>query len=89
MNPLLDMLAKRRDRSISIILNAKERECDSHLPKDVSSRLRKTILDQLNDLTDFAMDVCESLDTGEVVLNQDYLRKIDELHDSMVVRHGS
>ena len=81
---LSDMLARRRDRAISIILGMKEKECDRHLPKDASQKMRKVVLDQVNDLVDFAMDLCNSLDNGEVVLNEDYLKKLDEIHVIMV-----
>ncbi len=80
---LPEMLARRRDRAISIVLGLKERECDQYLPKEVQQKLRKVVLDQMNDLVDFAMDVCNSLDNGEVVLNDIYLQKIDDLHDNM------
>jgi len=73
---LMNMLFKRRDRSISIVLSSKERECDKYLPKDASQRLRKVILDQFNDLVDFTVDVCNSLDTGDVQLNEVYLRRL-------------
>lgn len=86
---LPEMLARRRDRAISIVLGLKERECDAFLPKDVSQKLRKVVLDQFNDLVDFAMDVCNALDNnGEVVLNEVYLQKIDELHETMVSSNG-
>lgn len=84
-NPLMDMLARRRDRSISIILGVKEKEADGFLPKDVQHRLRKVILDQMNELVDFAIDVCNSLDTGDVVLNEEYLRKLDHIYEVTVV----
>lgn len=83
---LNDMLAKRRDRAISIILGVKEKECDSALTRESSQRLRKVVLDQVNDLVDFAMDLCNSLDTGDVILNEDYLKKLDEVH-AIVVPH--
>lgn len=82
-NILPEMLARRRDRAISIVLGLKERDCDQYLPKDVSQKLRKVVLDQFNDLVDFALDVCNSLDSGEYILNEEYLKKIDEMHDSM------
>jgi hypothetical protein len=85
---LSDMLARRRDRAISVILNMKEKECDSYLPRDSSQRLRKVVLDQMNELVDFAMDLCNSLDTGEVVLNEDYLKKLDEVHEIVVPRRN-
>ncbi len=81
---LMQMLEKRRDRSISIVLGTKERECDRYLPKDAQQKLRKVILDQVNDLVGFAIDVCDSLDTGGVVLNEIYLAKLDELHDAVM-----
>lgn len=85
---LKEMLSRRRDRAISIVLGMKERECDSYLPRDVQMRLRKIVLDQFNELADFSIDVCNSLDTGDVVLNENYLQKIDELHD-VVVNNGT
>lgn len=85
---LPEMLARRRDRAISIVLGLKERECDQFLPKETSQKLRKVVLDQFNDLVDFAMDVCNSLDNGEVVLNEVYLQKIDDLHDCLVETNG-
>lgn len=87
---LLDMLARRRDRAISIVLSVKERECDGSLPPHAASKLRKVVLDQFNELADFAADVCRSLDTGEVVLNEGYLQKLDELYEAVVGNgHGS
>lgn len=82
---LSEMLARRRDRAISIVLGTKEKECDSYLPRESSQRLRKVVLDQINDLVDFAMDLCNSLDTGEVVLNEEYLQKLDDVHEIVVL----
>lgn len=83
-NVLPEMLAKRRDRAISIVLSLKERECDQFLPKDASSKLRKVVLDQFNDLVDFAIDMCASLDTGDVVVNEEWLRVMYEIHDAVL-----
>lgn len=84
---LADVLAKRRDRAAAIILGVKERECDRHLPDHVKAKLRKVVLDQLNEFYDLCLDLMRSLDTGEVVLNELYLRKIDEMHQA--VTNGS
>ena len=81
---LPDMLARRRDRAISIVLSTKEKECDQYLPKEARTRLRKVVLDQMNDLVDFAIDVCNSLDTGEVALNEIYLQKLNDIHDAVM-----
>lgn len=81
---IADVLARRRDRAIAILLGLKDRECDSYLPRDVSIKLRKAILDQFNEMHDLCVDVMRSLDTGEVVLNEIYLQKLDELHAKIV-----
>lgn len=82
MQPILtDVLARRRDRGIAIILGLKERECDSFLPRDVSSKLRKTILDQMNEFYDLCVDVMRSLDTGEVTVNELYIQRLEAAVD--------
>lgn len=72
-------LGKRRDRAIATILGFKERECDEYLPDAVAARLRKEILDQVNELIDTAFDL---LGSG-VGINQIYLDRIDEIHDAV------
>ena len=81
---LADVLERRRNRSIAIILGVKERECDSYLPEGARQALRKVVLDQLNEYHDFIMDVFRSVDTSdEVVLNEHYLEKLDAIHDML------
>jgi hypothetical protein len=82
------LLRKRRDRAIAIVLGVKERECDAYLPPEVSAKLRKVILDQMNDLYDVCLDLLGSSDDGSVVLNELYQQKIDELYDRLVVSNG-
>lgn len=82
--PLMELLARRRDRAIAIILRVKEQECDQHLPMDASLKMRKVVLDQMNSFYDVCADVVNSLDTGSTVLNDHWLQKIDELHDIVV-----
>lgn len=81
LTPAERLLARRRDRSIAIILGVKERECDPYLPEEASRKLRKVILDQFND---FAMLVHDLADSG-VVLNQEYLDKLDAIFASLEV----
>lgn len=89
MQPALEnLLKKRKDRSIAIILGVKERDCDRHLPEQASLRLRKVILDQLNELYEIMIDVASSLDTGEVVLNEEYLGKIDQMLEEIAALRG-
>lgn len=84
MNQMItEVLGKRRDRAIAIVLGLKERECDKHLPPETRHKLRKVVLDQFNDLYDFAVDLLESLDQGGVQINELYLEKLDQLHDDV------
>jgi len=72
-----ELLGRRKNRAIAIILTCKETECDSYLPDSASYRLRKVVLDQVNELHDLCVDVIESLDTDNVVLNEFWLKKIE------------
>jgi hypothetical protein len=78
---LSEILGKRRDRAIAIILGVKERECDDYLPSESRNKLRKVVLDQVNDFHDFCADIVRSLDSGEVVLNEVYVTKLDAIHE--------
>jgi hypothetical protein len=83
MTGVKDILAKRRDRTIAILLKYKEAEVDAYLPPKTQQALRKQILDQINDFYDLSIDILRSLDTGDVVLNEDYLAKLDEMHEML------
>lgn len=86
---LADLLKRRRDRAIAIILSIKERECDSYLPRETRIKLRKVVLDQLNEFYDVAVDIMLSLDPEETVhFNEVWLDKIDEIHRH-IVSNGS
>lgn len=85
--PLQDLLARRRDRAIAIVLGVKERECDRDLSAMASQKLRKVVLDQFNDFYDICVDVMGSLDNNDVVLNEFWLQKIEDIH-SEIVRNG-
>jgi hypothetical protein len=81
---LTDLLGKRKDRAIGIVLGVKERECDRFLPPEVSKKLRKVVLDQLNEFHDLCLDVMRSLDDGDVVLNERYFEMLAEVHNAVV-----
>ena len=85
MNELLPgILQKRKNRAIAIIMGVKERDVDKHLDAMTANKLRKVVLDQFNDFYDLCLDVMTSLDNGEVVLNEEWLTKLDELHSAFV-----
>lgn len=79
-----DLISKRKDRAIAIILTVKEKECDEYLPEDVSYALRKAVLDQINSLYDLVLDVMGSLDADSVELNQHYLDMLSEVHRALL-----
>ena len=81
-----EIMAKRRDRAISIVLGVKERECDPHLPPEARAKLRKVILDQFNDLFSLAVDLLPSpqREVG-VVVNDLYRDKLDRIDETLGV----
>ncbi len=88
MQPVLsDVLARRRDRALAIILSLKERECDPHLPREASQKLRKVVLDQFNEFYDLCVDVMKSLDDGDITLNAHYLdrmvARLDDIYEQV------
>lgn len=80
---LSDILAKRRDRAIAIILGVKERECDQYLPNQSSAKMRKVVLDQLNDYHDLCADLIRSLDSDDVVLNEIFVERLDMISNQL------
>lgn len=89
MSVLDTLIERRRDRAIGAILGVKEREVDEFLPDAVRRRLRKVVLDQLNDYTALVLDVMGPLqDDTDIVLNDMWLDKIEQIH-AAVCRNGS
>lgn len=78
-----DILRKRRDRAIAIVLGVKEREVDPFLEgqaggQQASHALRKVILDQINDFYDMALDVASSSGAGLYEFNPEvWAKRID------------
>lgn len=84
-----ELIQRRKDKAIAIILRMKENDCDPHLPPAVRIKLRKIVLDQLNDFTDLVLDVVSSLENSEVVVtNELWLQKLNEVHE-VVVTNGA
>lgn len=71
------MIGKRRDRVIATILGFKEDSCDEYLPDDVSDKLRKVILDQINDVCNYAIDIAEE----KTVVNEEFLKRLVSLEE--------
>ncbi len=85
---LEDMAVKRRDRCLAAILNVKD-ECDHHLPDDLSRRLRKVVLDQVNDLTDTLVDLLKTVNDDRIVVNEYWIeRKFMEVRELIHADQG-
>lgn len=78
---LKDMLSRRKDRSIATILSYKDEQLDQYLPTEVSMAFRKLVLDQLNDLYDFSLDLLRSVEGGSVTINQAYVERLEAALD--------
>lgn len=84
-----EILRKRRDRTIAIILGLKEREVDPLLRQEpggdrASGMLRKVILDQINDFYDMALDVASSGEATSFEFNPAvWLPRIDGRLDAL------
>ena len=78
-NSTVLFLRKRKDRVLASILSFKDRECNQYLPEDLSSNLRKLILDEVNSFFDTVSSVIEE-DSG---INSLYLQKLQDLSTVM------
>ena len=74
------ILQNRKNRVIATILGYKETEIDQFLPPEMQVALRKKILDQVNDLTNLALDL---ITPESVMLNEVYLEKIDQMYERL------
>ncbi len=83
---MIELLSRRKDRALAIILRFKELDCDEHLPQSVRVALRKIILDQFNLYHDLAVDLLESAPDDSLV-NELWLAKLEEIH-AVVVTNG-
>jgi len=81
------LIRKRKDRAIAIVLGIKEREVDPILKSqpggDKASRMmRKVILDQLNELADLACDVAMSGEGASFWFNDEiWEKRFQEMYD--------
>lgn len=89
-----EILKKRRDRAIAIVLSIKEREVDPHLSgtdagRTASRALRKVVLDQINDFCDLALDVAGSGEAVNTEFNPEvWIRKINDIHGVVMSNGG-
>ena len=60
-----DFLRRRKDRACAIVLTTVDREVEDRQSRE---RVRKVILDQINDFYNATVDVVHSMDSGTVVV---------------------
>lgn len=80
-----ELIRRRKDRAIAIVLTYKENNLDASLTKEQSTKLRKIILDQFNDLYQLVLDVLPE-DDGVLFNDQvweERLSKIDQIHSML------
>lgn len=78
------ILQKRKNRVLSKILGSKESIADPHLSEDARAELRKVILDEVNALCEFALDLMEEVGDPGVQINEQALDMLTELHQEVV-----
>ncbi len=79
-----ELIDKRCRRSIAMILGVKEREVDRFLPPEVQVKLRKVVIDTLNDFATMAIDVLECSCHDDTVINELWMNKLAEIHAVLV-----
>lgn len=80
-----ELIEKRCKRAIAVILGMKEREVDKHLPPEVSFRLRKVVIDTLNEFATMAIDVLDCSTTPSI-LNELANERLAEIHAAVVAK---
>jgi len=83
-NTYRDLLSRRKDRIIAVILGFKDAEVDEYLPMDVSRGLRSAILDGINEYHDLVMDILKSMENESLVINEDFISRLEDLHERVM-----
>ena len=78
-----DVLNRRCNKAIAIILRHKDEHLDEFLPEEVSERFRTLVLDQINDLHDLFNDLMRVTRDEGRVLNEHYLDMIEKVHEAV------
>lgn len=76
------VIDRRAKRAAATILGFKDRECRMYLPDDVDDKLRKIVLDQINELAHLAIDCVNSVSDASVT-NQMYVDLLEEIRDKV------
>lgn len=92
-----ELLKKRKDRAVAIVMSIIERDIHpllNSLPADkrepAKRKLRKVILDQFNDFYDMARDVAMSGEAATFWFNdEEWERRLGQMYDAMMGDHDA
>ncbi len=71
-------------RCIRNVLDYKDREITSRVPRGIDEELRAVVFREVRDLAATILDVLDTISDEGVHLNSLYLEKLDELHRHVV-----
>ncbi len=78
-----DVVSRRCNKAIAIILRHKDEHLDPHLSEEESQLFRTLVLDQINDLHDLFLDLLKVSKDDSAVVNEHYLNMIEEVHTAV------
>ncbi len=81
---LVDLIDRRKRKAIKTILRVKDRVADPHLPSPAAEELRRTVLEEVNDLCDLFVDVIDRVADDRWMINGIVLERIEALHAALV-----
>lgn len=81
-DPAVAIIDRRAKRAAATILGFKDRECRVYLPDEVDDKLRKIVLDQINELAHLAIDCVNSVSDTNMT-NQMYVELLEEIRDNV------
>lgn len=80
-----NLVAARGRRTSATILGWMEKHVYEYLPSELQSEVRRTILDNVNDLSDLAIDIVKS-DADQI--NEYWISELDKIHRSIKSLRG-
>ena len=83
-DPLVELLDRKKNRLIRVILGTKERLYPDGVVPDDGGAFRKVVLDEINAFFEQVSDIIDTLQHDRsIVVNQLFLDKLDELREEI------
>lgn len=76
-----ELIRRRANRAIKAILTEKERVADDYLDHEDAEELRRTVLNEINDVASLASALVGSIADESREINELYLSMISDIHD--------